>query len=124
MSASISPEKLAAYRRHAAEREAERESALADRKARAHIAARDAAEILKKQFGATRVILYGSLAHGAWWREESDVDLAAEGIAPELFWRAWGAVERLAPGIEINLAPLETVKPGVLRSIEREGVEL
>jgi predicted nucleotidyltransferase len=120
----IPPEKLSAYRRHASEREAQRQLALTERKSRALAAARHAATILKEQYGARRVVLYGSLAHGAWWREHSDIDLAAEGIAAEKFWRAWGAVERLAPGIEVNLAALEDMKPGVRRSIELEGIEL
>ena len=121
---ALTPEKIAGYRRHAREREAERQLALERRKAQAWAAARLAATVLKAEYGATRVILFGSLAHGAWWHEDSDVDLAAEGIPSDRFWRAWGAVERLAPGIEINLAPLETVKSSIRRSIAAEGVDL
>lgn len=124
MTSSIPPEKLAAYKQHVAHREALRQASLDKRKEQAWAAAQAAAIALKQGFGARRVVLYGSLAHGAWWHEHSDIDLAAEGIAPEQFWRAWGAIEILAPGIEINLAALEDVKPAVRRSIEREGVEL
>ena len=42
-------------------------------------AASEAADLLKREYGATRVVLYGSLAHGAWWSATSDIDLAAEG---------------------------------------------
>ncbi len=97
---------------------------LDERKQRAWLAARRAAATLKSDWGATRVLLYGSLAHDAWWHEHSDVDLAAEGIAPEDFWRAWGAVEHLGQGIEINLAPWESLKESVKQSVLREGVEL
>jgi tRNA nucleotidyltransferase (CCA-adding enzyme) len=42
---------------------------------------REAAEALKARFGARRVVLFGSLAHAAWFVPDSDVDLAVEGLA-------------------------------------------
>lgn len=40
--------------------------------------ARRASHILKEEFGATRVVAFDSLAHGAWYGSCSDVDLAVE----------------------------------------------
>lgn len=57
--------------------------------------ARDAADLLKTRFGAHRVTLFGSLAHGAGLARDSDVDLAVEGIGPGEYWQAWAAVESL-----------------------------
>ncbi len=36
-----------------------------------------AARLLRERFGATRVVVFGSLAHRAWFRPWSDIDLAA-----------------------------------------------
>jgi predicted nucleotidyltransferase len=120
----ITPEQMAEYKRYARAREAQRTAALAQRKERAWEVARRAAEVLKTEFGATRVVVFGSLAHGSWWHESSDIDLAAAGIPERSYWSAWGAVEALSSDIEINLALLEAVKPSILESIAREGVEL
>lgn len=40
----------------------------------------EAATLLKTQFGARRIVLFGSLAHNAWFVSDSDVDLAVEGL--------------------------------------------
>ncbi|MGQ9554223.1 MAG: nucleotidyltransferase family protein [Anaerolineae bacterium] len=55
--------------------------------------ARQAAAMLKSEFGAKRVVLFGSLAHGAWFTPDSDVDMAVEGLSGERYWQAWRAVE-------------------------------
>ncbi|GMV43809.1 MAG: hypothetical protein AMXMBFR64_55250 [Myxococcales bacterium] len=53
-----------------------------------------AVELLRSRFGATRVILFGSLAWEGF-HAGSDVDLAAEGIPPEIADRAEAEVARL-----------------------------
>ncbi len=73
----ISPEKLAAYKQAARARESRRQQKANERQEEAWTVARQAAQILKDKFGATRVIAFGSLAHGAWFHARSDIDLAA-----------------------------------------------
>ena len=41
---------------------------------------RKAAAELKRQFSVRKVVLFGSLAHSAWFTPGSDVDLAVEGL--------------------------------------------
>jgi uncharacterized protein len=79
---------------------------------------------LKEEFGATRVIAFGSLAHGAWFGPHSDVDLAAEGIPPEAFWRAWCAPDRLDPTFDIDLTAIESATDRLRDEITRHGVAL
>ena len=43
----------------------------------------EAAAVLKSRFGVRRVILFGSLAHDAWFMPDSDVDIAVEGLLNE-----------------------------------------
>lgn len=59
----ISPEQMEIYRRSACERMQRHQKELAERRERCCKLARQAAELLKEEFGATRVTLYGSLLH-------------------------------------------------------------
>lgn len=124
MTVTISPEKMEQYRRTARRREAEQREALAQRRAAAWAVARLAASLLKEQFGATQVIAYGSLAHGAWFNTRSDIDLMAAGIPPEKFWRAWAALDRISNGFEIDLVADGELNERLRAVIEREGVEI
>lgn len=86
--------------------------------------AREAAAMLKESYGATRVILFGSLAHGAWFHPRSDVDLAVEGIAPETFYRAWTAVEHVIADRPVDMVDIAASYPSVRRSLAHEGIDL
>ena len=86
--------------------------------------ARRAAQMLRKQFGAGRVVVFGSLAHGAWFTSWSDIDLAAWGIPPERFYWAVAAVTGLSADFKIDLIDQETCRSAVRKALEREGVEL
>ena len=107
----IPPEKMAEYKRGALPRLAREKQRAAERRERALRVAREAARLLYDQFGATRVILFGSLARDARFHARSDIDLAVEGLASEHFWKAWAAIERLDLSIEVDLVPLEAAKP-------------
>ncbi len=124
MSDAIAPEKMEVYKRSAREREADRERAALRRRESAWVIARQAASILKEEYGATRIVAFGSLAHGAWFNTRSDIDLMAEGIPPESFWRAWCALDRLGDQFEIDLVAGESVAGRLREEIERSGVEL
>jgi len=58
------------------------------RRVHAWKAARAASHILKDRFGASRVVLFGSLSRSSGFTERSDIDLAAWGIPPDKFYRA------------------------------------
>lgn len=115
---------LTVYQRAALAREERRAQARAARRQRGLEVALQAAVLLKERFGATRVVLFGSAARGCGFREESDLDLAAEGIPVKDFWRAWAALDTLDPTFEINLVAFEEATPSLLAAIEAEGIEL
>ena len=71
--------------------------------------------------GATRIVLFGSLATGRFGLD-SDIDLAVEGIENEL--RAAIAAERVANEFTVDIAPLDRALPHVKERIVREGVLL
>ncbi len=86
--------------------------------------AREAAVLLKGRFGARRVILFGSLAHQAWFTPDSDVDLVVEGLGGSNYWQAWRLAEETMGGREVDLIELEAVSPSLRQAIQRYGVEL
>jgi predicted nucleotidyltransferase len=92
--------------------------------ARAMRQARRAAALLKREFGATRVVLFGSLAHRLWFTRWSDIDLAVWGIAPGEFYRAAGTVADLKTGFKIDVVDPTDCHPLVRQEIEEDGIEL
>ena len=76
--------------------------------------------VLVAEFGATRVILFGSMAGDTLW-DEPDIDLLVAGIDPALLGRAAGRLFLLAP-LLVDLVPIETgrrevVERGLLAGI-------
>ena len=120
----ITPEKWAEYREGARQRWAQRQRALAERRERATAAARKAAEMLKEEFGATRVVLFGSLAREGPFDMHSDVDLAVWGLDPRVYYRVVSLLLDIDPAIEVDLVMGETVPASLLAAIEQEGVPL
>ncbi len=93
-------------------------------RARAWEQARQAARVLRERFSATRVVVFGSLAHNLWYSERSDIDIAVWGVAPENYLAAFGAVENATSGFEVNLVDPNDCFPSIRESIDREGIEI
>ena len=65
----------------------------------------DKAASALKAVGAKEVYVFGSAAHGIL-RENSDVDMAVSGVAPEVFFRAMAKASR-ALGRPVDLVDLD-----------------
>jgi predicted nucleotidyltransferase len=120
----LAPEKLEQYRLTAMRRQEERVSKFKSRREKGWKLAGKAAQMLREQFHAKRVAVFGSLLHEAHFTQWSDVDIAAWGIPPEQTFRAIGAVMDLDPIFEINLVDVNTCTPSLLIAIEQEAVDL
>jgi predicted nucleotidyltransferase len=107
----------------AAERHIEDPDAVA-RRGRAMEVSREAARILKKKYGATRVVLFGSLARNSLFAPTSDIDLYAEGIPGGLFFEAEAEIEEIAKGFKVDLVETKECPSQLLREIEDEGIDL
>lgn len=94
----------------------------AERRTRLTSEARGLAQRLVEGFGASRVWLFGSLV---WGRpdEASDLDLAAEGLAEEAYFRALAALLRDA-AVPVDLVRLEEAPPSLRERILRSGLLL
>jgi predicted nucleotidyltransferase len=86
--------------------------------------ARRAAKLLRRDFGATRVVVFGSLAHRAWFTPWSDIDLAAWDIPAARFYSAVAAVTGLSPAFKVDLVDPESCQPALRQALDREGIEL
>jgi len=64
---------------------------------------------LVREFGAERIVLFGSLVRGQF-TPGSDIDLAVEGIPPHDFFAALALANRLTP-LWVDLKPLEALEP-------------
>jgi predicted nucleotidyltransferase len=83
-----------------------------------------AAVLLKNRFGVRRVVLFGSLADETWFRADSDVDLAVEGLSVNDYWEAWRLVEEVIGDRLVDFVEIEMVGTTLRQMIERYGVEL
>jgi predicted nucleotidyltransferase len=104
---------------------ARREAALLSRRrSRAWELARAAAGLLRQKYGASRVVVFGSLVHPGRFTRWSDVDLAAWGLDPDRAMRAVMEVHELDAEIRVNLVEAETAHPHLLAVIEEEGQDI
>jgi len=97
---------------------------IAARREKAWRAARRAVKLLKNEFGAARVVVFGSLIHEDEFTPWSDLDLAAWGITSSHFYRAIATMTAVSSEIEIDLIDPESCSPRLRKTIEQEGIEL
>lgn len=118
----VTPEQMASYREGARRRRLREQQELARRRERALALARQAAAVLREDFRAERVVLFGSLARGGVFDTHSDVDLAVWGLDNRKYLRALACLLDLDPTIEIDLVMAEDASPALLAIIEQEGI--
>jgi predicted nucleotidyltransferase len=120
----MTEEEMETYRAAARWHQEQELRASVEREKRAWELARRAAALLREQFSATRVVVFGSLVHARCFTPWSDVDVAAWGLCPDDTFRAFGVVMDMDSEIQVNLVDVNTCHSALLNSIEREGVEL
>jgi predicted nucleotidyltransferase len=85
-------------------------------------AAKNAAEMLKTEFKATEVYLYGSLAMGNFG-EYSDIDIFVKGFVGN-YWRAVAKAQSIAYPIDISIACEEDCTEGLIKEVYRNGIKI
>jgi len=83
-----------------------------------------AAKQLKHEFQIDKIILFGSLAHKAWYGEDSDIDLAVDGIPSDQYFKAWQKLESIISNRKIDFVDMAELAEPVKEMILSEGVEL
>ena len=99
------------------------ESLRIEREARAWDVARLAARRLRDEYGAVRVLVYGSLARGQF-QTYSDIDIAVWGVDPDAWLKMVGLGFEVGREIETNIALAESMRAEVRAAALRDGVDL
>jgi uncharacterized protein len=86
--------------------------------------AEQAAARLKGEFGARRVVVFGSVLRPKLFHERSDVDLAVWGLDERLYLRALAALLDLDAEISVDLVEAEQAQPELIQLIEKDGIAL
>lgn len=124
MTLNISPEQMAEYRASYKKRQEAERQKLDERFERAWEVARRGADLLRSQFKAEKVVVFGSLTNRELFHIRSDIDLAVWGLSDEQHWRALGMMLDLSPEFTVDLVSLVDASESLRQAIEREGVEL
>ncbi len=83
--------------------------------------ARKVANVLRQNFGAERVVLFGSVL-GDGFHATSDLDLAVWGLPESLYFKAIAQVDGL-DGFTIDLVEAQFALPHITAAIQ-QGIEL
>ncbi len=122
----LTPQELQHFRPLAAIRErqhsTDQETSL--RQQQAILIAKKAAILLRQEFGASRVVLFGSAVRDRSFTNWSDIDLAVWGIASDRFFTAVATVTSLDADFQIDLVDVESCSSTLRKVIERDGMEL
>lgn len=90
-------------------------------------AARAMANRLREKWGASDVLLFGSVAGRVLGRGRmksiSDVDIAVNGINPAVYYSVYADVEKLSP-FPVDLVLMEDCSEGLREVTERDGIRL
>lgn len=86
--------------------------------------AKKAGTLLKKEFGASRVVVFGSVTNPSSFDCNSDIDLAAIGIPDEKFYAAVGAVTNLIREFKVDLVDLNDCRDYLKKEIEKVGIDV
>ena len=74
--------------------------------------AQECTHILKQDFGATEVVVFGSLRGDALWHWRSDLDLAVRGMSEPAIWEAYSKIEKVVPSwLRFDLVSVDDVSP-------------
>ena len=124
MASRLTPERIEVYAATLRARSAETARRRRQRREQAWTVAREAAQVLRAQFGVSGVWVFGSLVDGDHFTERSDIDMAASGLTPASHLEALGRLLRLSPDFEFDLVDLGSCPDGLRQAVEQSGVEL
>jgi predicted nucleotidyltransferase len=105
-------------------REAEGKATLEKRRQKAFTIARQIADMLRRDFGATEVYLFGSVLHPDEFHAHSDIDLAVDGIVPARYLTAVAKALIMAKEFSVDLVDIAECQPEFEDSILTKGIKL
>lgn len=89
-------------------------------RSQAYIIAQKCAQLLKEQFRADNAYIFGSVVGDGIWHEQSDIDIAVEGLPSVEYIRALNALHDLLPyGLKLDLVSFEDMPAGLKACIKK-----
>ena len=122
--ASLTPEEVLDFREKLKVRQFAMDRQTQLRLERAHQVAGRAAGLLRHDFSAERVVVFGSLISPDLFHARSDIDLAAWGIQGSDYYRAVGVLQSLDPEFSIDLILFEEAPARLQKVILIDGLDL
>jgi predicted nucleotidyltransferase len=86
--------------------------------------AQQAAQLLKTDFGAARVVVFGSVCSPQLFHQHSDVDLAVWDLEEHFYYQAVGRLQGLDPDIAVDVVEVERAPRALQEVIQQTGVPL
>ena len=80
--------------------------------------------MLKRKYGADKVVLIGSLLNPDSFTPWSDIDIAVWGIANDKFYQAVAAVTGMSTEFKIDLIDPKTCRPALPEAIKKGVKEI
>ncbi|APB33752.1 DNA polymerase beta domain-containing protein [Gloeomargarita lithophora Alchichica-D10] len=97
-------------------REQLRQLQLEKRQEKGWVIAQKCAKILQEKYGATKVVLFGSMLTKI--HEQSDIDLAVWGLADRFYFPAYAELLDIS-NFSIDLVPVQNAYPHLLKAIDQ-----
>ncbi|MFB6232147.1 MAG: nucleotidyltransferase family protein [Salinibacter sp.] len=119
----IPDQALDRYRQTLRRRDAEARVRQEETYRRAWDDARRAASVLKEEFEAERVLLFGSVAREERLSPHSDLDLAVEGLPPMEYDRAVARLQSVSSQRSVDLVSLGSCPDSLRQTIQDTGIE-
>ncbi|HHY39010.1 MAG TPA: nucleotidyltransferase domain-containing protein [Clostridia bacterium] len=92
------------------------------RKKEATARAKAVSELLKRKYGASSVILYGSFAEGGY-HDHSDIDLLVYDFKGP-YWEMYSEAEQIAAPFKVSVVCSEDASPSLIEHVREKGVTL
>lgn len=105
-------------------REAERKTTLERRRQKAFSIAKQIADMLRQDFDATEIYLFGSVLRPDEFHAHSDIDLAVDGVVPARYLSAVAKALIMAEEFSVDLVDISECQPKFEDSILRKGIKL
>ncbi|MUL34906.1 nucleotidyltransferase domain-containing protein [Gloeocapsopsis dulcis] len=123
ISPSLADERMQAYIRTAQQQKQLLAEQMIQRYQRGWEVAREVAEILKREFGADCVVVFGSLLDQQRIHLQSDVDLAVGGLNPKYYFQAVARLQEIDSTFAVDLVEIDNSYLYIKNAIA-QGIEL
>ena len=82
------------------------------------------ATLLYEEFGATQVVVFGSLTTPMGFTDRSDIDIAVSGLSKDAYDKAWSKIFRFDSGFKIDFINFDTSKGLFRERIKNQAIRI